>query len=185
MDKVKHKGQYLALAFAYMSLFVGFGSILLFVSFLFIGQFSIFSLGLTLEQSLLFDTFLSLVFFVHHSVMIRRGIRNRISWLMPAAYYNAFYSISAGVLLITVLVFWQRIPIAVISAEGPVYWAVRILFSLGIAGFYWGSVSLKSIDPFGFNGLKRHIRGRETRHLPLSVRGHIDGCGTPCIFSCW
>lgn len=56
---------------------------------------------------LLWDTALSLLFFLQHSGMVRRGTRARLDRLIPSAYYPAVYSIASGVALTMVVVFWQ------------------------------------------------------------------------------
>jgi protein-S-isoprenylcysteine O-methyltransferase Ste14 len=169
---------------AYSSLFLGLGSLILFLIFLFWGSFSIIDLGLEESKTLLFDACLSLIFFLQHSVMIRSGIRERIMKFIPDEYYSAFYSIASGIVLIAVFLLWQKTPRLIVSADGIYRWMLRALFFLCIAGFQWGSRSLRSFDPFGVEKIKRHIhhKDKEPKPMPLMVRGAYRWIRHPFYF---
>lgn len=156
---------------AYSSLFLGLGSLLLFMIFLFLGSFTIFDLGLKKGEALFLDACLSLLFFIQHSVMIRRRIRRRLSKLIPDEYYNSFYSIASGLTLISLILIWQKIPYMMASAGDIAYWMLRTLFVLSLVGFSWATSSLGSFDPFGAKIIMRYIRNKTQRPIPLTIRG--------------
>lgn len=164
-------GRYKAIVVAYTSLIMASGSFILFAVFLFMGRFNLIDLKMSDEQAIFFDGFLSIVFFIQHSVMIRRWFRKRLARIIPDAYDSAIYSIASSIILIAVILLWQYIPPVIYKADGALYWSLRILYFLCIAGFYWGSTSLSSMDPSGYNKIKRFIRKRETRKMPLALKG--------------
>jgi methanethiol S-methyltransferase len=155
----------------YATLTVGLGSMILFALFLFLGSFTLIDLGLGRSQALAADAFLSLFFFTQHSIMVRKGVRTRLADLIPDDYYSAFYAFSSGIALLVTMLLWQKIPGATATAGGWFHWMLRAVFFLCIAGFHWGSKSLGSFDPFGVKKIKRLIQNRETRIMPLTVRG--------------
>ncbi len=161
----------ISLVIAYTSLLAGMGSMLLFTIFLFSGPFDLVCFNLTGSQAIIFDLSLSSLFFLQHSIMIRRIIRKNMVIIINEAYYNAFYSIVSAVVLTGMIILWQRIPHVLVSIEGIGYWLVRSLFLLSIAGFIWGITSIKSIDPYGVRRIRRHLHGKKTEAITLTARG--------------
>ncbi|MFA6412478.1 MAG: isoprenylcysteine carboxylmethyltransferase family protein [Syntrophales bacterium] len=166
----------------YLSYLFGLGSLILFGIFLFNGSFEIIDLHLTVNQALLFNVGLSLLFFIQHSVMIRQAFRKKLYSLIHEEYYSAFYSIFSGMALFAVVVPWQKVPLTILSAEGTFYWMLRILFFLCIAGFYWGVRSLGSFDPLGIKIIKRRLYNREQKTLSLAARGAYQWVRHPLYF---
>jgi protein-S-isoprenylcysteine O-methyltransferase Ste14 len=177
-----HMNRYKPYALGYVSLFLGLSSMILFTVFLFMGSFSLFDLGLNQSKTLLMNAFLSLLFFAQHSVMIRRGIQEKLLKLMPDAYYSAVYSIVSGITLIAIILLWQKTPGLIASADGLYSWMLRALFFLCIAGFYWGTTSLVSFDPFGVKKIERHLRHKETKPMPMTVQGAYRWVRHPLYF---
>jgi methanethiol S-methyltransferase len=160
-----------AVVLIWATLFFGISSLTLFLLFLFLGSFTLVDLGLDEAQALMADAALSLLFFLQHSIMIRKTTRMRLASLVPDEYYDAFYALSSGIALLAVLLLWQRTPAWAAEADGAFRWLLRALFFLGIAGFAWGEKSLDSFDVFGTQKLKRMMKHKEARIMPLSVRG--------------
>lgn len=167
---------------AYLSHFQGLGSLLLFTLFLFLGQFNIIKFDLTESRILFFDVFLSFIFFFQHSIMIRMTVRDKISKYIGAEYYSAFYSIVSGIVLIIIILLWQKSSEKIFAAEGIFYWILHALFFISLAGFYWGITSLRSFDPFGVNEIKRKIYNKLPKHMPLSVNGAYKWMRHPLYF---
>lgn len=163
--------RYGAYAVVYSALVLGFGSLMLFLAFLYLGSFTIVDLGLEPIWALALDACLSILFFAQHSVMIRRGIHEKLSRFVPDVYYSAFYAIASGTALLAVMLFWQKTSVVVAAANGIYRIILRALFFLPIAGFAWGNSSLSAFDPFGVNKIRRHIHNKETRPMPLAIRG--------------
>lgn len=154
----------------YGTLILGAGSLLPFYAFLFFGPFNLVDLGLQTEYALLVDAALCLIFFLQHSIIVRKGMHRRLQDLIPADYYGVFYSITSSIPLILMIIFWQTTDV-LSSAEGVLYWIIRLLFILGMVGFYWGIKSLGFFDPFGTINIRRLISGKPRKTLPLTAKG--------------
>lgn len=166
----------------YSSLLFGAGSLIAFGAFLFFGPPGIFALKWGMADALFFDAVLSLVFFLQHSIMIRRWSRVRASVRIPGEYYDALYSIVSGVVLFSVVMLWQKVSPPIAEAGGAARWILRLLFVLSIVGFYWGVGSLGSFDPFGIRKIVLNLRGRTPRAMPLAIRGPYRWVRHPLYF---
>jgi hypothetical protein len=67
------------------------------VLFLFLGSFTIIDLGLSARDALLIDAFLSIIFFLQHSIMVRRGFKQWLGKYMPDVYHSAFYGLTSAI----------------------------------------------------------------------------------------
>jgi len=162
---------YQAKIIAYSGLFLGGGSLFLFMIFLYVGSFSILGLGLKNTRLLLVDAGLCIIFFIQHSIMLRQWFRKHVLKFIPTPYYGAVYAIASGVALLVMLLFWQKSPFMVISASGVFWWLFRLLFLSAIVGFFWATRSLGAFDPFGVKNIFYHINNRQPKTLPLTIRG--------------
>ncbi len=140
---------------AALSIAVGAGSLVVFTVFLYVGPFHATALGLGVTKVLVLDACLCLAFFLQHSGMIRKATRRWISQLISERYLGALFSITSGIVLLTLVILWQESPLVVASADGVYRWSLRALFFLAIAGQIWGIWSLKSADLFGTETLLR------------------------------
>jgi protein-S-isoprenylcysteine O-methyltransferase Ste14 len=154
-----------------LSALLGGISLLGFGFFLALGPLDIVPLGLGLKAALAWDAALCLAFFVQHSVMIRRPFRARLSRVLESHYQPAMYSIASGVLLLLLLVLWQRTPLVLLSVEGVGRWVLRGLFLATGPAFLWAIRALGSFDTFGLEPIRAHLRGTEPRTMPLAIRG--------------
>ena len=141
------------------------------VIFLFLGSFTIIDLGLGARDALLIDAFLSILFFLQHSIMVRRGFKHWLGKYMPYIYHNAFYGLTSAIALLIVLVFWQKSPTLIASANGIIFWLIRALFFLCLAGFFWGVKSLGSFDALGVKHLMRYISNRPDKPQQIIAKG--------------
>ncbi|NOY67877.1 MAG: isoprenylcysteine carboxylmethyltransferase family protein [Deltaproteobacteria bacterium] len=153
------------------SFIFGAGSLALFLAFLLIGSFNLVQFNISTIQALLLDLGLSLIFFIQHSIMARKGARDILTEFIPDVYYNAFYSVISGVTLILVLILWQGAPRIIAGTSGIYYWMMRLMFVMAIAGFAWGANSLGALDPFGVRDIKRHLKNSKPKPLPFMMKG--------------
>ena len=144
---------------------------IMFTLFLFIGSFTIIDLGLYDRDALLIDASLSIIFFLQHSIMVRRGFKQWLGKFMPDIYHNAFYGLTSVIALLLVLVFWQKSPTIVAHADGIIFWLLRALFCLCLAGFFWGVKSLGSFDALGVKPLMRYISNRQGKSQQIMAKG--------------
>jgi protein-S-isoprenylcysteine O-methyltransferase Ste14 len=157
-------------------------SLVLFGAFVYAGSIELVPLGLATGTALALDAALCLVFFAQHSGMVRRPFQQRVLAALPAPYRPAVYAIASGVALFVFLAFWQRSDIVLYSAQGPVRWLLRGVFAAAVIGLAWALVTLKHLDALGVHALLRHLRGRETRALPLAIRGPYRWVRHPLYF---
>jgi len=167
--------------YLFSSYFIGAGSMLLFAAFIFLGPFLSISFGFSTTQALIFDAALSMIFFLQHSIIIRKDVRRKIEEYISPDYFNAFYSITSGIVLILMITMWQE-TYTVASATGAAYWLIRLLYIISIAGFYWGVKSLGLFDPFGTIKIKRLIKNKDPKELPLKVQGPYKWVRHPLYF---
>ena len=144
---------------------------IMFTIFLFMGSFTIIYLRLGERDALLIDAFLSIIFFLQHSILVRRGFKQWLGKFMPDVYHNAFYGLTSVIALLLVLVFWQKSPTLIARADGIIFWMLRVLFCLPIIGFYWGSKSLGSFDTLGVKPLMRYISNRPDKPQQITAKG--------------
>jgi len=144
---------------------------IMFWLFLFMGSFTIIGLHLNESGALLIDAFLSIIFFLQHSILVRPAIKHRFAKLIPEEYYSAFYGLTSGIFLLLLLIFWQKSPTLIASADGIFYWILRVVFFLCFAGFFWGSKSLGSFDMMGVKRLLRYISNRPGKPQQITAKG--------------
>ncbi|MEX1309809.1 MAG: isoprenylcysteine carboxylmethyltransferase family protein [Candidatus Sulfomarinibacteraceae bacterium] len=150
---------------------IGGGSLMAFGVFLYRGPFEWVALARTDAEAVIVDTLVSVAFFIQHSGMVRRSVRERLSLLMPAYAHGAMYSIASGLTLLGVVVLWQPTELVVFQVDGPVRWLLRVCFIAAVLSFGWAIRALGSFDGFGVGPVKAHLRGRPVRELPLTIRG--------------
>ena len=149
----------------------GAGSLALFAVFLWAGNLPILDLGLSKSSLFIWNTALCLVFFLQHSILVRRSVRARLERFIPEHCYRVAYTISSGVALLAVVGLWQASATNVYELHGVGRVALRVLWLLSFVGFSWGVVSLERFDAFGIEALVAHVRGKQVPTVPFTVNG--------------
>jgi methanethiol S-methyltransferase len=144
---------------------------IMFMIFLFMGSFTIIDLRLGARDALLIDAFLSVIFFLQHSLLIRRGIKQKLAKFMRVEYHTAFYGLTSVIALLLALVFWQKSPTLIARADGIIFWMLRALFCLCYVGILWGSRSIGSFDALGVKPLMRYISNRPDKPQQITAKG--------------
>ncbi|MDZ7832037.1 MAG: isoprenylcysteine carboxylmethyltransferase family protein [Desulfobacterales bacterium] len=139
--------------------------------FLFYGSFELVDLGMGTAGSLVFDTFLSAIFFIQHSTMVRQRFRLWLAKLIPKEFYGAFFTISSAMVLLVILIFWQKTPMILFSAPEMTLLVIRCAFFLVIAGLAWGGWSLQPFDPMGLAPIVNRLRSKPEIPAQLIIRG--------------
>lgn len=164
----EHPGRFILIGMLYM---LGSLSGFMFLIFIFRGSHTIINLNLSTRGSLFFDAFLSMIFFLQHSIMVRNGFKRRLKKFLPEMYHNAFYAMVSIIVLLMVIVFWQPSHLVVVQAEGFSFWFLRGVFVLCLAGFLWAVKSLDSFDALGVNALIDQNGGNLNSARQISARG--------------
>lgn len=167
---------------ALIAALLGGGSLLLFALFLFRGSLNLTDLGLDPGGILWLDGALSLLFFIQHSGMVRKSFRRRLAAFVPDEYHGAVYSAVSGIVLLTVIVLWQKGAPLFTARPGFIHGACRALFLLSLAGFLWGGLSLKSIFDIGNGPLQARPRDARSEEVSFSVRGPYGLVRHPLYF---
>jgi hypothetical protein len=102
----------------------GGGSLVLLGGFLLFGSFGFIRFSATDAQVLLWDAGLSLLFFIQHSGMVRRSFRTWLDPLLARSFHAAVYALASGLVLVTVLLFWQPSATVLWALPAPLVTAV-------------------------------------------------------------
>ena len=163
---------------------VGVVSLLVWMVFLFHGSLNLVSLGLGEIAGLGLNAFLSLAFFIQHSMMLRRSFRRWLAKFIRTEYHGALFTIASGVVLLILVVFWQKSAYVLAAPQGIIRWMMRAVFILAILGFYWGFRALGSFDGFGVSPILNNLRGKDPPSMPFIVRGPYRWVRHPLYFFC-
>ena len=151
---------------------LGGSSLLLFFAFFGFYRGPAFAdLHLSRPAALLWDGALSLAFFLQHSLMVRAGMRARLSRLVASHEVGAVYSLASGVVLAAVVLLWQRAGPPLAALAGGARWGGTALSALALLAFAWAAASLAHFDPFGARAIEAHLRGAVPRPPSFHVRG--------------
>jgi protein-S-isoprenylcysteine O-methyltransferase Ste14 len=164
---------------------IGGVSMLIWLVFLFHGSLNLVNLGLSEIASLGLNTCLCLAFFIQHSTMIRRSFRHWLAKFIGTDYHGAVFTIASGVVLLILVVFWQKSAHLLAAPKGILRWLLRTVFFLSIVGFNWGIRALGFFDPFGLSPILNSMRGTEPPPpMPFIVRGPYRWIRHPLYFFC-
>ncbi len=161
---------------------IGQASMIALALFFFHGSFNLVHLGLSETASLGLNTCLCLMFFIQHSMMVRKPYRQWLSQFVRKEFHSALYTISSGIVLLIIVIFWQKSAQTLTSAQGIFYWLLRGCFFLSIAGVVWGNLALGSFDSFGLNSILSYLRGTQPKQLDFSARGPYQWVRHPLYF---
>jgi len=170
---------YIVIFLAYV---LGGSSLVMFGVFCYVGSLQVVRLGLNESGILFLDACLSLAFFFQHSGMVRRSFRRYLSWFISEAYAGAIYTISSGIVLIAVIIFWQESSSTVATAKGALRLLLRAIFPASLVGFYWGTKALGFFDPYGIKAIKYRLRGKRPREITLTINGPYRFVRHPLYF---
>lgn len=142
-------GRAVALPMVIAAYGVGGGGMLAWLGFLLMGPPVLVPLRLSTIGSLLFDALLCLVFFVQHSVMVRRRFRLWMTRRLDAAFHGTLYAAASGGCLLLLVGLWQPVESIVWDPSAPVRWVSCAVFAAAAAGGWWGSRALGEFDALG------------------------------------
>ena len=165
-----------------LSMLLGYGSLILWAVFLYVGPFGILDMGFSTVGAILFNLFISLLFFVQHSLMLRTTIKKKIQKVIPELYIGAVFSIASGITLTASILLWQKIPVTLASADGVMVWVIRAIYFAGLVGMMQVIISLKGIDPLGVKKIRHHLSGTKQKLVPLAIGGLYRWVRHPLYF---
>lgn len=157
-------------------------SLILFGVFLFAGLPAQIDLGLDESGILFINSLLCLLFFLQHSLMLRRGVRTWMSGLISPRYLSAFYSIFSGFFLFLLMLFWQKSTSVHLECDGALYWLMRMVFVLSMIVSFLTFRALKSFDPLGIQDISAHLKGKTSAGSMFIVKGTYQWIRHPVYF---
>jgi len=144
---------------------------LIFGWFLLTGQFFPLKLGLNESAALVLNVLLCMIFFIPHSVMVRKPFQRWLEGIFPSVFTGAIYSITSGIGLLILVFLWQQSSAVLISLQGLPRLFCRMLFLFAIAGNIWGNRSLSHLDPLGIKSIRYRLRGKDVQPQPFVIEG--------------
>lgn len=142
-----------------------------FALFLAVGAFGWWDFGFDDPAILAWDAGLSFCFFLQHSGMIRRTFRRRFAWVVPEHFQPAVYALTSGVVLLLLIIFWQKTDTVIVAFQGALRWVFHGLFIAAAAGFVWSVNSLGAMDLVGAEAVVNHLKGTQKKPPKLVIRG--------------
>jgi methanethiol S-methyltransferase len=150
---------------------VGMGSLVLFGIFLWTGHVNGIGLQLTNGSLLVWDAALCFLFFLQHSILIRRSVRDALKKAIPEHCQGVAYTFASAVALFTLILLWQHSAVNLYALQGVGRWVPRVVWLLVVIGFAWGTRSLDTFDAFGIEAYLAHIQSRQTAPAKLTATG--------------
>lgn len=147
------------------------------------GSLRVFEAPWPVAGVLCWDAALSLLFFLQHSGMVRRGFRARLARFIPPWCYPAAYAIASGVALAAVVLLWQPSGRHLLVLEGLPLHITQGGSLIATAVFVWGGFALRGFDPFGLSPIRTHLRGWQEPPPAFVVHGPYRWVRHPLYFS--
>ena len=159
---------------AVLAWILGLGALLLFGTFLWMEHFGAINLQMTNRSLLVWDASLCLLFFLQHSILIRRSVRDALKKVIPEHCQGVAYTFASAVVLLTLILFWQHSTVNLYALHGAGRWLPRVVLLFVFIGFVWGTRSLERFDAFGIDAYLAHIRRKQVPPAKLTVTGPYE-----------
>jgi len=164
--------------------FMGSVSLIAMMVFIFVGSLNLVNLEVGESAALLLNSFLSIGFFIQHSGMIRRSFERWSAQFIDKKYQGALFTISSSIVLLLLIVFWQKSSYTLASAHDGLRWLLRAVYVMSVLGIFWGIRSLGSFDPFGLVRILGGMNGTTVTPSRLRVRGAYRWVRHPLYLFC-
>ena len=162
-------GALLLVAAAYV---LGGGGMLAWLAFLLLGPLVPVDIELGIAGGLLLDMLLCLLFFIQHSIMVRRGFRLWLTRIVHADFHGTLYAAASGTFLLLLTGLWQPVGSPLWEPAGSIRWAMITVFLAAGTGAWWGSKSLGDFDALGVKPALRAFGSQKAvAATPFTVRG--------------
>lgn len=177
-----HTRDFIGYLFVVVTILAGSSSLLLFGFFLFGYSFTTVEFEYSAIGIHAWDAMLCLMFFVQHSLMIRKGFRRRLTAIVPDSYQGALYTVASAAALFVLVLFWQNANHTLLDLQGRVRWVAHGIVFASLVGMIWSMRALRSFDMFGIQPIVTHIRGSRVRTMPFTIRGPYRWVRHPLYF---
>ena len=150
---------------------IGSASFFAFLLFLYTGPLNWLQLDISETKRLVLNTFLSLLFFLQHSSMVRKSFRQYLGNYFSSHYQGAIYTIASGLTLLVFVMFWQGSDIILLQAHGLTADIMRSLYVLSLFGMCWAMWALRSADIFSLDPIIKNLNNKPCSPKLFVVRG--------------
>lgn len=157
-------------------------SLLFFGWFLFFGPFGIIHFSFDTFPLLVWNSALGLLFFIQHSLMIRKSFRKTVLDKFPTHFHGWVYTMASALVIFILVIFWQQADQIIWQASGWWRLFLRAVFISGSAGIMWSVLSLQHFDAFGTGMIRAHVRQVKTDSSPLASKGPYRFVRHPIYF---
>jgi protein-S-isoprenylcysteine O-methyltransferase Ste14 len=151
---------------------LGGGGMAAWLAFLFWGPWVRLTPHVGIAGGLLADLLLCLLFFIQHSIMVRRGFRLWLTGSIRAEFHGALYASASGMCLLVLVLFWQPVGPPLWVPPGWIRWAMAGMFLPAAIGAWWGARALGEFDALGVRPALGVLgRNQSVNPMALIVRG--------------
>ncbi len=161
----------LARVVATLAFILGAGSLVLFGAFLWMERLGSINLRLTNRSLLVWDASLCLFFFLQHSILLRRSVRDALKKVIPEYCQAVAYTLASATVLLALILLWQHSAVNLYALQGAGRLVLRVVLLLVVIGLVWGTRSLERFDVFGIDAYLAHIRCRQIPPARLTIQG--------------
>ena len=158
---------------------LGPASLVIFAAFLWTGPFELVNLRMTEPGMLAWDAALCLVFFIQHSVMLRKSFRTRMHRWLPDYWSGVIYTIASAIALMLLVSTWQRSDVTFYAASAHERVLLGTILLLSLAGVLWGIRALGDFDAFGIQSFLSGFAKRHSARRRSPSRDRTESSGTP------
>lgn len=172
--------------FGYLVLIVttmlGSLSLILFGFFLYGVSFTVAEFAPVSIDLLVWDALLCLLFFLQHSIMIRKSFRRALMTIVPQHYQGVLFALASAVALIILVFFWQHANQTLIDLQGGYSLAMQGVFFASLIGLVWSMSALHAFDMFGAQPVLARMGASRVRNMPFTIRGPYRWVRHPAYF---
>jgi protein-S-isoprenylcysteine O-methyltransferase Ste14 len=135
-------------------------------------------------RPILIDTALFGAFALHHSLLARTGLKQRIRRTMRPELERSLYTWTASILFIVVCSLWQPVPGIWYGLDAP--WSILgySVQAIGIALTLGSARAVDFLDLAGVRQVQHAARGTTPQRIALQTRG-LYGCVRHPLYLAW
>ena len=157
--------------FAALAWLLGTASLLGFGLHLWTGSVCLIKLPLSESSLILWDITLCFIFFLQHSILVRRSVRHQLARVIPEPALGLVYTITSAGALATLVLLWQHSSSNLYVLQDGARWVMRAALLLSFSGFFWGLRALKKFDAFGIGAFVAFLQDEQIARPQLAIAG--------------
>lgn len=124
-----------------------------------------------IAQAVAINSGLIALFGIQHSVMARRGFKDRLTRLIPDAIERSTFVLSSAIVFFTVAWAWRPLSSVLWDIDGLAGWVLWGVFGLGVMIVVLSSFQISHTNLFGLQQVYDCYSGRESSPPPFQTPG--------------